>query len=430
MLTLAHRAMPGAASRPKPPVQLITLVGPSTSYDTANGITLDASGNRFVVGTTGSPLKGFIAKLDTNGTLQWQRTLALAAYTMLFDAVTDASGNVYVCGSGRASGSINYGYVAKYNASGVLQWQRKLSGAKSISFRKLAVDSSGDVFAVGDYTDTKTTALLVKYSSGGSIQWQRVISHASNSLTGPTGLSFDASGNLYFGVEHTITPVSDSWNMVIKCNGSGVFQSRYATRVGTSTNRVHGTAVDAVGNIYACGETTTSGVPGIQRPCIYKLNSSGALQWHRWFSGDTSFQFLTGLTLSGDAVHLYAAGTKYLFKFLASDGSLVWQRSLTGPASAAAGFRTAHASGFIYYSSGLQSMPGTDGDALTARLPDDGSGTGTYGSVIVYSESALTSNVGSPTTATPTITDAAGSYTEAAGDMTDAAGPLTATPYL
>ena len=75
-------------------------------------------------------------------------------------------------------------------------------------------------------------------------------------------------------------------------------------------------------------------------------------------------------------------------------------------------------------------MPSTGRDALTAKLPDDGSGLGTYGTVIVYSEPTLTSNVGSPTSATPTIADAAGSLTEAAGDMTDAAGPLTAIPYL
>lgn len=427
MLTLSHRMMLGAASRPKPPVQLITLAGPSTSSDTANGIALDASGNRFVVGTTGSPLAGFIAKLDTDGTLQWQRTLALALYTVLSDAVTDASGNVYVCGSGRASGSINYGYVAKYNASGVLQWQRKLSGSKSIGFKGLAIDSSGDVFVVGDYLDTKATALLVKYSSGGSIQWQRVISHASNSLAGPNGLSIDASGNLYFATSHVITSPGDSWGLVVKCSSSGVVSQVIALRIDAYHNTANCTAVDSSGNIYACGGTRSISEV---KPYLAKYSSSGTLQWMRYLSGDASLQFLSAIRLSSDEAHVYAAGTKYLFKFLASDGSLVWQRSLTGPASAVAGLKQAHTSGFLYAASGLQSMPGTDTDALTAKLPDDGSGLGTYGSVIVYAESTLTSNVGSPTSATPTITDAAGSLTDAAGDMTDAAGTLTVTPYL
>ena len=427
MLTLAHRAMLGAASRPKPPVQLITLAGPSTSYDTANGITLDASGNRFVVGTTGSPLAGFIAKLDTDGTLQWQRTLALAAYTALFDAITDASGNVYVCGSGRASGSINYGYVAKYNASGGLQWQRKLSGAKSINFRKLAIDTSGDVFAVGEYSDTKITALLVKYSSGGALQWQRVISHASNSLTSPNGLSIDSSGNLYFVAQHVITAASDTWGLVVKCSSTGSVSQVIARRIDAYNNPMYGAAVDGSGNVYACGGTWSFSEA---KPFLAKYNSSGTLQWMRYLSGDANLQFLSALTLSSDGLHVYAQGLQYLFKFLASDGSLVWQRSLTGPASVASGGKLAYASGFLYAASGLASMPSTGTDALTAKLPDDGSGTGTYGSVIVYAESTLTSNVGSPTSATPTITDAAGSLTDAAGDMTDSAGTLTVTPYL
>lgn len=428
MLTLAHRAMLGAASRPKPPVQLITLAGPSTSFDFAYGITLDASGNRFVVGTTGSPTAGFIAKLDPDGALLWQRTLALATTMVLFDAVIDASGNVYVCGTGRASGSINSGYVAKYNASGVLQWQRKLSGAKSIDFRKLAIDSSGDVFAVGGYSDTKATALLVKYSSGGALQWQRVISHASNPLTLPNGLSIDASGNLYFGAQHVITSGSDTWGLVVKCNSSGVIQNIYASRIGASSNFVYRTALDASGNIYVCGQTTTT-TGSIYRPFVCKFNSAGTLQWHRWLSGDGNLQTLYACTLSSDGVHVYAAGERYLFKFLTSDGSLLWQRSLTGPA-AAQGYGLTHASGFLHVASNLYSMPSTGLDVLAAKLPDDGIGLGTYGSVITYSEPTLTSNVGSPTTATPTITDAAGSYTDAAGDMTDAAGSLTATPYL
>lgn len=75
-------------------------------------------------------------------------------------------------------------------------------------------------------------------------------------------------------------------------------------------------------------------------------------------------------------------------------------------------------------------MPSTGTDALTTKLPIDGSGLGTYGGVIVYSESALTSVAGSPTTDTPTFTSTTATHTEAAGDMTDAAGTLTVTPYL
>ena len=431
MLTLAHRAMLGAASRPKPPVQLHTLRSAGTATDSATAVAVDGSGNRVIVGKTGSPQAGFVAKVDADGNLLWQRKLSLGEQAIANAVAVDGSGNVYVAAQGIPSGSISACYTIKFNSSGTLQWQRKLSTSYSAYGHGVVLDGSGDVYVLAWLNDTKQTALLAKYSSGGTIQWQRVVSHASQSLQAARGLSIDSGGNLYFAVSHVITASSDTWGLVVKCSSSGVVQSRYASRIGASFNLTYGTTVDASGNMYVCGQSNTSGVPGTVRPYVCKLNSSGALQWHRWFSGDTALSALSAVRLSDDETHVYAAGTKYLFKFLASDGSLVWQRSLTGPASAAAAFgMMAPADGFLYTASDLQSMPSTGTDALSAKLPDDGSGLGTYGTVIVYSESTLTSNVGSPSTATPTITDAAGSLTEAAGDMTDAAGTLTYTPYL
>lgn len=427
MLTLAHRAMLGAASRPKPPVSLITLRSAGTNYDNGNATAVDASGSRIVVGRSDAPAAGFVAKFDPDGALLWQRKLSLATISILRSAVVDSAGSIYVVGDGRPSGTINSGYIVKYNASGVLQWQRKLTTTVGTQINSVALDGSGDVYLAARIVDTKETALLAKYSSGGTIQWQRIVSHASSSLQGATGLSIDASGNLYFATSHVITSPGDSWGLVVKCSSSGVVSQVIARRIDAYENPANCTAVDSSGNIYVCGGTRSISVA---KPYLAKYNSSGVLQWMRYLSGDASLESLSGLTLSGDGAHVYAAGTEYLFKFLASDGSLVWQRSLTGPASAVAGLKQTHASGFLYAASGLQSMPGTDTDALTAKLPDDGSGLGTYGSVIVYSESTLTSNVGSPTTATPTITDAAGTHTDAAGDMTDAAGTLTVTPYL
>lgn len=429
MLTLAHRAMLGAASRPKPAAQLITLAGASTSSDYASETLLDASGNRIVVGGYGSPSAGFVAKLAPDGALLWQRKLSLGGGCYIASGVVNGSGDIFIAGQGGPSGGITSGYVAKYNASGTLQWQRKLTNTVHTPLASIALDASGDVYALGALSSTPATALLVKYSAGGAIQWQRVVSHASNSrLNNASGLSIDSSGNLYFAVEQVTTLGSDSWGLIVKCSSTGVVSQVIARRLDAGANPMWATAVDGSGNIYACGGT---GAFNATKPFLAKYNSAGTLQWMRHLSGDTNLTALFVLGMPSDGVHVYAAGNQYLFKFLASDGSLVWQRSLTGPASAnAVGRRLHHASGFLYANTLLPSMPSTGTDALTAKLPDDGSGTGTYGSVIVYAESTLTSNVGSPSSATPTITDAAGTHTEAAGDMTDAAGSLTVTPYL
>lgn len=431
MLTLAHRAMLGAASRPKPPVQIITLAGSGTSTDNANAVAVGADGSRVVVGYTGSPISAFVVKFDKDGMVLWQRRLSLASRCLATSVVIDAAGGVYIVGDGRVSGSIDTAYIAKFNASGALQWQRKLSTSFTVRAVACAIGGGGDLYCLLDAWGAKTFAVIVKYSSGGALQWQKAISHATNSLSvgsAASAMFVGTSDDIYLCGAHHITNPGDTWGLVVKCNSSGGVQAAFANRIESRSNVVAAVAVDSSGDIYTAGASSSIGVT---KPCISRLNSSGAVQWCRWVSGDSALTRIVSVSVSADGLNVYAWGTTHLFNFLTADGSLVWQREISGPAAAGGGlYRMGAEPGFLHISSTLYGMPGTGTDALVAKLPDDGSGLGTYGSAITYSESALTSNVGSPSTATPTITDAAGSLTEAAGDMTDAAGTLTVTPYL
>lgn len=79
--------------------------------------TQDSSGNYYVAGDArrSSGANGFLAKINSNSTLAWQR------YTgnTLYDCVLDSANNVY------AIGLLGSGWVVfKFNNSGTLQWQR------------------------------------------------------------------------------------------------------------------------------------------------------------------------------------------------------------------------------------------------------------------------------------------------------------------
>lgn len=429
MLTLAHRAMLGAASRPKPPVNISLMAGAAASTDVGWGCANNGTDAWVVAGQTGSTVAAFVAKLDLSGGLLWQRKLSLTSTTIARAAAIDSSGAVYVVAHGMVTSGNICAYLVKYNASGVLQWQRKLSlsGVNVIGLA-LRLDSAGDPHILASVSSAKPTALLAKYSSGGALQWQREISHATNSLNvSPGTMDFDASGNIYFCLQHVITANSNTWNLVIKCSSSGSVSSVIAFRKDAQRNTPYSVVVDSSGSIYVGGTSAASGTS----PFVCKFNSSGSLQWYRFFSGvDADFYGVTALAVSADGAHVYAGGGRYVLKILASDGSMVWQRSLTGSGTAQPGSQLVHKDGAIYKTGAIDSVPTTGSDVLAANLPDDGSGAATYGGLIVYGESTITSNVGSPSSATPTITDAAGSCTDAAGDMTDAAGSLTATPYL
>lgn len=155
----------------------------NTSYH-ANGfcIALDGSNNVYIAGASlisGSGYwSGLVAKYNTSGTLQWQKILSYGVpkNTFLYGCTVDASGNMYVCGYSSGGGATDT-IIAKYNSSGVVQWQRSLSNSDAVRALKIALDSSNNVYICGEATTFPMESFVVKYNSSGVIQWQRKLSN-------------------------------------------------------------------------------------------------------------------------------------------------------------------------------------------------------------------------------------------------------------
>jgi len=91
---------------------------------------VDSSGNSYLVGTgTGTCT---IMKVNTSGTLQWARKLVPASSYggKPHQVIVGGDGFIYICGTVPLS-VYNYyiGWIAKYNSSGVLQWQREIANS-------------------------------------------------------------------------------------------------------------------------------------------------------------------------------------------------------------------------------------------------------------------------------------------------------------
>jgi hypothetical protein len=114
-------------------------------------VAVDSIGNVYTVGETYVPeYNVLIAKYNASGTLQWQRALGGVNNAFGNGIAVDSSGNVYMSGGG--SGDV---LIAKYNTSGTLQWQRTLSDAvNDYEHKGIAVDSSGNVYVTG-YTSSQ-----------------------------------------------------------------------------------------------------------------------------------------------------------------------------------------------------------------------------------------------------------------------------------
>ena len=258
----------------------------SASNDYGNSITFDTSGNVYVAGgssaTWGTPLNphsGFddivVLKLNSSGVYQWNTFFGSASDDWGAGIVVDASGNIYVTGSGQAtwgtplnphSGDYDI-FILKLNSSGVYQWNTFYGSADSDFGNSIAVDTSGNIYVAGYSLATWGTPLnphsgssdvvVLKLNSSGVYQWNTFYGSASDDWG--AGIVVDTSGNIYVTGNSRATwgiplnPHNANWDiMVLKLNNSGIYQwntfyGSYAYDYGNSI------AIDTYGNIYVTG---------------------------------------------------------------------------------------------------------------------------------------------------------------------------------
>jgi hypothetical protein len=179
------------------------LGGSGFTGDFGYGVATNSSGDVFFTGqndVSGSGRGIFIAKRNTSGTLQWQNRFGVGSgKTDEGRAIAlDSSSNAYTVGSGTTgAGAFDNDdlLVSKVNSSGTLQWQRRLGGATPQIGLAVAVDGSANVYVAGR-TGSTSKCLLVKYNSSGTIQWQRTIEASTPCQI--NGISVSSGGIIYF----------------------------------------------------------------------------------------------------------------------------------------------------------------------------------------------------------------------------------------
>jgi Beta-propeller repeat len=229
----------------------------------------------------------------------------------------DGAGNTYIVGifnemanfggiSITSAGNYDV-FIAKYNKSGVIQWVRKVGGNSTDYGTSINLDSFGNVFVCGHFSNTATFGttnltssglqdiFITKYDNNGNFQWAQKAGGTGDDFA--ASIAVDYSGNSYitgsfmataiFG-SNSITSAGGTDVYIAKCNNIGSFQ--WVQKAGGSSDD-SGTSVtlDFLGNnISITGVflgTITFGVSnnlisaGLNDIFIAQFNNGGNLQW-------------------------------------------------------------------------------------------------------------------------------------------------------
>ena len=319
-----------------PVLTFSTYVGGS-GFDQIDAIANDSSGNLYIVGNTSSgslwnntlrPRSSrdvFVAKLNSTATAVLYTTYLGGSGNDFGRAIAvDASGNAYLAGStGSADFPITAGafatsetgrenaFVAKLDATGRIQYSTYLGGAVLDSGVGIAIDSSGAAYIAGQTASPTfpiTNGAFQSRFGGGSDCFIAKLNASGSALLYSTflggskldacnGIALDSTANAYVtGVTYSINfpsisplqALNGTANAFIsKINAAGTALV-YSTLVGGSNvDGANAIAVDASGSAYVTGSTSSIDFPvtagafqrtlnGTYNAFVLKLAANGA----------------------------------------------------------------------------------------------------------------------------------------------------------
>lgn len=196
--------------------------GAGAYINSGSPITLDASENVYIA-YQDAFTQPCVMKLTSAGAITWQRGINAPSLPAVPQGIAvDSSGNVYVQFDldGGLAGGVYDTYIAKFNSTGTIQWQRTASGSGEVGSSQgagqmLTCDTSGNVFYLSGASGGST--YVTKLNTSGTVQWSKTINSVYGSYGG--SIALDASGNVYATYVAIISAVITA--VIIKLDSTG-----------------------------------------------------------------------------------------------------------------------------------------------------------------------------------------------------------------
>ena len=322
----------------------------------ARGIAIDSAGNVYTTGSyqgtvdfdpgpgtyslTSAGLSDiFVARLDSQGTFVWARSLGGILEDQGADIAVDAAGNVYTIGYYQGAADFDPGtgvanlssaglsdiFVSKLSSNGDYIWAGSMGGELDDEGNGLAVDTGGNVYTTGyyhgpaDFDPGPGTVLMGGSgaadifiskldSNGGFLDGRAIIGRGFDI---GRDITLDSAGNVY-----TIAIIGEISDIIIEKLTSNLDSVWESNIYGSALSDGSSIAVDASGNVYMTGFFTGTadfdpgaGVvnltsAGLLDIFVSKLDGNGGLVWAKSMGGALDDQ--------GESLAVDAAGDVYI----------------------------------------------------------------------------------------------------------------------
>jgi hypothetical protein len=309
----------------------------------------------------------WIVKLDTSGTIQWQKSLGGTSYDEANSIQQTSDGGYIIAGESNSTdgditgshGNFDY-WIVKLDASGTIQWQKSLGGSNQDMANSIRQTSDGGYIVAGESysTDGDVTGnhgisdyWIVKLDASGTIEWQKSLGGTSYERANSIQQTSDGGYIIAGAASSTNGDVSimhgneDFW--IVKLNTSGAIQWEKSL-TGNLADSAQSIQQTPEGEYIVAGlsNSVNSEIPtvfGISNYCVAKLDANGNTLWQRYFGGSGGdHPYSVQLTSDGGSIVAGATGSFdgdvtgnhgsfdcWIVK-LDPSGDIQWQKSLGG----------------------------------------------------------------------------------------------------
>lgn len=306
------------------PVWVKTYSNPSNGGSYGLGIAVDLSGNVYVSGLSdlggANNVKFACLKYDASGNMVsgfpvfYTGSLS-TSYDRADYIKLDASGNIYLAGiAGINTGNEDY-MTLKLNSSGIVQWAKRYNGTANSTDvpTGLVLNSGGTaVFVTGfsNRTGANYDYVTIKYGTtiGDSLA-AAIFNGSANAADQPVGIAIDPSNNIY--VTGSSQNSSGTYDYAtLKYDGAtlGLLWGPKIYHSANGNSLARAIVYDSAGFVYVTGSSVGSGT-GYDFATVRYMASNGTQQWIKTENGPASGNdYVSGIVSTGP-FNVYVTGS-------------------------------------------------------------------------------------------------------------------------